>query len=178
MVSKMKKIILNPWIIAVVAPMITTTLVAFIKKVNIIDAIKIVYKFLTSILNYKVSMWMVILFFAVIVFSLICYAKITESSEELQPKWINYTKDQYKEWYFKWKYEKIYGNQYRIEELRTICFCGCGLNRKDRVANTYYSNGVLLCPKCGKQYNMVDNEVLEELQVVLQHNIESGNYNL
>lgn len=130
-----------------------------------------------DILNYKISIWMIILFFMSIVLIFCCYVKITELKEDLETNWINYTEDKYKQWYFKWEYEKTYGNQYSIKDLRPICICGCGLNRKGQVGNTYYSNGVLLCPKCGKNYDTVNNEVLEEFMVLLQHNIETENYN-
>ena len=80
------------------------------------------------------------------------YIKVLEIKEEQNPKWINYTKDTYKGWYFKWEYSKYY-DTYSIKNLRTICECGCGLSNKRRHHNIYYSNGILVCPKCDRSYD-------------------------
>lgn len=140
MLEKFNKILLNPWTIAILYPIITTVIVAIVKGIDFVDAIKYIVNIIKIILDYKISIKIIVLRI---------YINVLEIKEEQNPKWINYTKDTYKGWYFKWEYSKYY-DTYSIKNLRPICECSCRLSNKRRHHNIYYSNVVLVCPKCDR----------------------------
>lgn len=172
MKSKFKKFISNPWTIAILSPIITAIIVACYKKVNIIEAIQLILNFLLILFTYKISIWVIVLSLAIIVFVLYCYIKITNISEEKEPEWLKYTHDTYKKWHFKWAYVYDYG-KYRIDNIQPTCSCGCSLIHKDKLNNTYFSNGILFCPNCKKTYDMIDNDTINEFEAILLYNIKS-----
>lgn len=176
MLQKFKKALLNPWIIAIISPIITTSIVAIVKDINFIEAIKYILITIKAILDYKISVKIIALIVIILYIVLKIYIMISEFKEEQNPKWINYTKDIYKEWHFTWEYDKYY-NTYNIKNIRPICECGCGLNHKGRHHNRYYSNGVLVCPKCDNSYNSVNDEIINDFRTILYHNIQTNNYN-
>ena len=176
MLEKFKKILLNPWTIAILSPIITTAIVAIVKGIDFVDAIKYVVNIIKIILDYKISIKMIALIIILLYIVLRIYIKVLEIKEEQNPKWINYTKDTYKGWYFKWEYSKYY-DTYSIKNLRPICECGCGLSNKRRHHNIYYSNGVLVCPKCDRSYDYIGEDVIKDFKTILYHNIETDNYN-
>lgn len=175
MVQKFKKILLSPWVIAVLSPIITTSIVAIIKGINFIDAIKYIVNIIKIVLDYKISV-KIIAIIILLYIVLRIYIKILELKEEGKPKWLKYTQDIYKGWHFKWEYSKGY-DTYSIKNLRLICEYGCGLSIKGRHYSTYYSNGVLVCPKCDRTYNSIDEEIISDFKTILSHNIETNNYN-
>lgn len=175
MKSKLKTFITNPWTIAVLSPIITTLIVSFYKKVNIVEAIQLILKFLLTLFTYKISIWIIGLSLTITIFVFYFYIKITNINEEKEPEWLKYTYDTYKKWHFTWTYENYYG-KYKIENIQPICSCGCRLIHKDRLNNTYYSNGILFCPNCKKTYDMIDNDIIDEFEAILQHNIKTRNY--
>lgn len=175
MVQKFKRILLSPWTIAVLSPIITTSIVAIIKGINFIDAIKYIINIIKIVLDYKISVKTIAIIIILLYIVLRIYIKILELKEEGKPKWLNYTQDIYKGWHFKWEYTKGY-DTYSIKNLRPICECGCGLSIKERHHNTYYSNGVLVCPKCDRTYNSIDEEIISDFKTILSHNIETNNY--
>lgn len=175
MKNKLNKLMSNSWTIAILAPIITTIIVACFKRVNIIEAIQLIFNFMEYIFNYKISIWVIIMTLSIIVIVFYCYIKITHISEEPKPKWLNYTQDTYKKWIFKWTYEKNYG-KYSIENLQPVCSCGCGLIQKSQINSIYYGGGILYCPKCNSTYATIDNEIINEFKTILYHNIETGNY--
>lgn len=173
--KNIKKIILNPWLIAIIAPIITTGIVAVIKEVNFGQATKYIFNIIINILNYKVSIKIILIVVAILILVFLMYIKLINFKEEQKPAWINYTKDRYKEWFFKWTYIKVY-NKYSIEDITPICKCGCILSRKDRHNNRYYSNGVLVCPKCNSSYSNLDIDDINDFKAIIYHNIETNNY--
>lgn len=177
MLQKLKKTLLNPWIIAILSPIITTSIVAIVKDINFIEGIKYILSVIKVILDYKISVKVIALIVIILCIVLKIYVVISELKEEHNPKWLSYTKDAYKEWYFKWEYSKYY-SEYDIKNIRPICECGCGLNYKHRHHDRYYSNGVLVCPKCDNSYNSVNNEIINDFKAILYHNIETNNYNI
>lgn len=177
MSNKLKKFISNPWLIAIVSPIITAGIFAFIKDINFIEASDIIWHFIKHILNYNISLKVIILVIVILFGGLKVYFKILDYKEEFTPDWLRYTMDKYKEWYFKWDYIK-YGNKYTIENIRPICRCGCGLNRKSQHKNIYYGGGALVCPKCNNSYNIVSDDDMNDFRIILNHNIETKRYNL
>lgn len=175
--QKIKKVLLNPWTIAILSPIITTVIVAIVKDINFIEAIKYIVNIIKIILDYKISVKMIALIVIILYIALRIYIKVLEFKEQQNPRWLNYTKDKYKEWYFKWEYGK-YCNTYNIKNIRPICECGCGLTYKERHHNTYYSNGVLICPKCDNSYNAINDEIINDFKTILYHNIETDNYSI
>lgn len=100
MLEKFKKILLNPWTIAILSPIITTAIVAIVKGIDFVDAIKYIVNIIKIILDYKISIKMIALIIILLYIVLRIYIKVLEIKEEQNPKWINYTKDTYKGWYF------------------------------------------------------------------------------
>jgi hypothetical protein len=115
MKNKLKKLMTNSWTIAILAPIIVSIAVSWFNKVSIVDATKLIFNFMASILNYKISIWTIVLSLATIVFVFYCYIKISNISEEKEPEWLKYTHDTYRNWNFKWTYEKNYYGKYSIE---------------------------------------------------------------
>jgi uncharacterized protein YbaR (Trm112 family) len=109
-----------------------------------------------------------------IVFGIIKIIKKPEKSNT--PEWLNYKKDYYKNWKFTWDYYLNSNYQYAMKDLRPICKCGCELSLKDRVGNTCYSNGVLVCPKCNTTYPSLDEEIIDDFKKIANYNIRNDKF--
>lgn len=175
MSNKFKKLIVNPWLIAILSPIVTTYIVAIVKNIKFLDAIKVICNFIQDVLNYKISLKFNVLFILILFIIIKIYIKIVELKKDSEPLWLNYTKDTYGEWYFSWEYEKHYNN-YSIENIHPICRCGCSLSKRRQHNNMHYGNGVLVCPKCDACYESISDETISDFEKILYHNIETNNY--
>lgn len=176
---QLKKVLNNPWIIAVFAPIITTIISSILiskkQNVNIKESLLIMYSFIKSIFTYKIPLWGILLFILLIIFIIFIAISIFQktkfrNSNEYPDWYYDFTTMNYGEWLFKWNYE-VYGNKYEVENIRPICTCQCELVEKDRIGNTYYSTSVLFCPNCKKVYKYPDMETLNEVKSLISYNI-------
>lgn len=176
-----KKIFNNQWIIAVFAPIITTgiTSVWISKKqnVNIKESLLIIYNFLKNIINYKFTIGTLLIFIILIIFlgyiAIYILQKTNSNTFREHPDWYyDFRTMNYKEWIFKWGYEKYY-NSYKIKNLKPICSCECELVEKNNIDNTYYCKPILFCPNCKNIYTLPNVEIIEELNKLILYNVNN-----
>lgn len=178
MKKKIYRILKNPWTVGIFTPIIataiTSVLISSTNKINTKESLKIIFGFFIDILNYKMSIGMIM----VIIISLICiftmfYKKNTESNYVGYPEWYTDFKNlNYKKWWFKWEYE-VYDGKTEIENLRAICKCGCDLNRRS-ICDTKIN--ILFCPSCQNTYDLLENGVKDEVKNKIIHMINKGYY--
>jgi len=178
--KKTKKVLSNTWIISIFSPIITTIIIsaftAFIKQINFFDAFKLLLSWILKMITFRVPLYVIALAIILFVLVIYLYVKTEETKESNLPNWLNYTKEQYKSWTFKWEYYLGYNNKYEIKDLRPVCQCGCELSMKDKHKNRWYNEGILLCPNCENTYPTLNRDVLEDFEKKLIHSIKTGNY--
>lgn len=182
--KSIKKILSNTWVVSIlcsiIATIIVSTATALYKQINLLEALKLLFKtlltWISNILIFRVPVYIILLVILFLIFAIEIYLKFSTAKEVNSPKWLNYTRTRYKNWVLKWEYRLSYGNKYKIENLHPICECGCELSKKNRQGNSYYSNGILVCPKCGNTYPLLENSTLEDFQKILIHDIDTENY--
>jgi hypothetical protein len=178
--KKIKKIFSNAWVVgilgSIIATIILSAITAMYQNINIIQALKQVFHWALSVFTYKVPIYAIIL--VIIGLFIIAEVLIAVKSPKTNnlPKWLKYTKASCKSWIFTWEYQLSYNKEYSIEKLRPICQCGCELSFKEKFGNTYYSNGVLVCPKCQSTYPSIDDSIIEDVKKILIHNIKTEDY--
>ena len=176
--KRVKKILANIWVISIVSPIITAIIIsvftALIKQINFFEAFKLLLSWIFRIFTFRIPLYVFVLIILFIIF-IYLYVKIEETKESNLPNWLNYTKEHYKSWIFKWEYSLGY-NKYEIKNLRPICRCGCELSIKDEYKNKWYSRGILVCPNCGNTYPTLDRDTLDDFQKILIHSINMGDY--
>ena len=156
---------------------LSTVLVAYIQNINFIDALKFIFDIIKKILTFQISIkvWTLIVVGIIVFLFLKAAIKVLDHKDNALD-FLNYTEDRYKEWHFKWEYYKGYDGKYHIKNINPICRCGCSLSLRQRNHNTYYTNGILVCPNCDTTYNSIESEIIEDLKRLICHNIETGNY--
>lgn len=126
---------------------------------TIVFAMKWLYTFILSILNFNLKVWWVILGILGCIFILYIIYKFQEFNENNQPEFLRYTKDTIQGWKWEWHWEKDYTGKYAVENLHPICInCDSPLVNK----NDYQGN--LYCVRCGRQrspHNMPDFKHIE-----------------
>ncbi len=163
-------------IVSVISTLIASTITALYKQINIIQGIKQVLQWIISFFSCKIPIYgfFIIIIVLLIVSGIIEIIKKPEKGNT--PEWLNYKKDNYKDWKFAWDYYLTSKYQYAMKDLRPICNCGCELSLKDRVGNTYYSYGILVCPKCNTTYPNMEEEVIDDFKKIVNYNIRNGNF--
>ncbi|MDF2609308.1 MAG: hypothetical protein K0R92_782 [Lachnospiraceae bacterium] len=163
-------------LISVLSAFIVSAITALYKQVNILQGLKQVFQWIISFFSYKLPIYafLFIIIGLLIVFGIIKIIKKPEKSNT--PEWLNYKKDYYKNWKFTWDYYLNSNYQYAMKDLRPICKCGCELSLKDRVGNTCYSNGVLVCPKCNTTYPSLDEEIIDDFKKIANYNIRNDKF--
>lgn len=178
--SKIKKVLSNVWVIGVFSPIIGTIIIsaftALIKQINFFVALKLILMWIVKVITFRIPLYIIIIVILSLFFAIKVYVKIQDSKESNLPKWLKYTKIQYKNWFMAWEYELNYDNKYKIESVRPICKCGCELSFKESYKNAFYGNGVLVCPKCESTYPPLERSSLEDFYKILIHDINVGNY--
>lgn len=179
--EKVKKLLNNQWVVNICAPIIvagiTTFGVSLTQKVSLKDSIVIIVNFIKSILNFKVSIWViglsVIIAFTIIYIMLIMFAK---SDSRKYPDWYyDFKTIKYKEWTWAWIYE-MYSNKYEIKNLRPICSCGCGLVERSRLDNMHFNPPRLVCPNCKTIYNSPEYATEKEVKHLIEYKVRTNTY--
>lgn len=178
--KKLKKVLLNTWVISVISPIITAIIIsaftAFVNQINFFDAFKLLLSWILKIVTFRIPLYVVAVGIILFILAIYLYARIEESKESNLSIWLNYTNDKYKSWTFKWEYYLGYNNKYEIKNIRPICQCGCELSMKDEYRNRWYSRGILLCPNCENTYPTMDRDIIEDFEKILIHKINTENY--
>lgn len=180
MKKNLKKFLANQWTIAIIAPLllavVTPIWVSIWKKINIWESIKLIGIFLKNVaintLSYKVPVWIIIISIIAILLILIIIFKILYFKNS-KPNWYYEFREMTREdWHFKWDYffdsdKKAYSSR----NIRPICSCKCSLIPKSNIGGDYYSEKRLLCPNCGKVYNIPNIETLNEVRALIDYTI-------
>jgi len=165
---------IKTWILgvfsAVAATVISSLIISHLNNVDFAQGALIVFSGISSVFLYKIPIFIIII--AIVIFLVFRwlvkrFRHVIEQPAE--PEWINYVLRRYKSWMFVWRYEKDYEGKYRVKQITPICECGCQLSH-----NIFYTQEK--CPKCGTSYPQLTNEITDELQRVIEHDIRSGEY--
>jgi len=152
--SKLNKITMNPWTIAITAPLIT---IIFLKIVDIVAGTKILFWclnviksvfssiYIFLIAKYEWSLYqLILLFISAPVFGLIVLwviLKFREIKEKSKPGWFSYTQDTFDNVVYKWEWCKANNGKYQIMHIMKHCSkCECQLidDRCPNCKTTYY----------------------------------------
>ena len=182
-IKRVLKSLIGQIIMAVISTIIGNFIVEKITKFNILKFIwekllrtlNLIWQFL----NIKISIWIYIVFFIILVFIFIGYLIIKNKEYEIQePDFLKYREDKYKgRVKFRWEYNKDYNGKYKMVNFIPICECGCYLDEKKQIGNSYFGTKQYVCPKCGKQYGKVlSYEEMQSFEKILISNIEKGEY--
>jgi hypothetical protein len=179
---KTKEFLKNPWTLSIgsglIVLLISSIINSIINKLNLFEGL---YNILTSIvlffkkiLTYKVSIWVVILIFLALFFILIFISIIRDKFDN--PKWKEYKLQYFGKWLFTWKYIDMFGNT-EIISLRPICDnCRCDLSAQ---LDSYQMGAIkLYCPNCGKEFPVLKNTTLEDVEKIIIRNLKTGEYQL
>ena len=177
------KSLMGQTILGVISTIIANFIVEQITQFNILkflgqkiwELIKIIW----NLLNTKIPIWIYIVTSIVLIFILVIYIKIKSEQEKMQePDFLNYTEDKYKgRVKFRWEYKKDYNGKYVLYNFIPICECGCQLDTRKQIGNSWYGTEQYICPKCEKQYgNILSNEEMESFNKILISNIRNGEY--
>jgi len=150
---------------------ILTVIYDFLKNKPVLTTIliilKAIVKFFSSILNFQLKIWWVLLGIAFVIFILYIIYKVLEikySTTNLPP-FMNYTEDIILHWSWKWVWEKQYDGKYDIEYLRPICpRCNTPL-----ICN-YFS---YRCPRCNHEAHS-DIPDLDTVKIMIMDNVEKA----
>lgn len=180
MKNKLKKYKKNPWLIAIIAPIIVFFIISALKSfkadINFVEGVKFVYfslfDFVTSILLFKVAVWIYLLTFLGILIIIEIILRLKESSK---PLWLDYKRDYVNGIWFEWNYIKEF-NKYKINNLKPICSdCHCELSKgidDSNLIDKYY----LYCPSCQKRFEMINQRKINDAKKVIESRIKKGKF--
>lgn len=158
---------------------LTTVIAATVLKITSKITFNEIIKYINNILNYTVSVKTILIFLGVFLgIILVIFIFMNKDNENNDLEWLKYTKDTYKDWILEWRYNLINYRTYNIVNIHPICECGCKLTGKRKYGNTYYSNGILICPNCNKSYPMINEEAIEDFKLIIERNIKVHNYKI
>lgn len=163
-------------LISVISALIISAITALYKQINILQGIKQVFQWIISFFSHKLPIYVFLLIIIGLVIIINVIKRDKGAEKDNGKQWLNYKKDYYKGWVFAWDYYLTSNYQYAMKNLRPICNCGCELSLKGSVGNTFYTNGVLVCPKCNSTYPYLDGEIMEDFKKIINYNIQSGEY--
>lgn len=163
-------------LISVISALIISAITALYKQINILQGIKQVFQWIISFFSYKLPIYGFLLIIIGLIFIKKIIKRTKKTGESNEREWLNYKKDYYKNWVFAWDYYLTSNYQYAMKDLRPICNCGCELSLKGSVGNTFYTNGVLVCPKCNSTYPYLDGEIMEDFKKIVGYNIKNSKY--
>jgi Type II secretory pathway, component PulF len=163
-------------LVTVISAFIVSAITAIYKQINIFQAIKQVIQRIISFFSYRLPIYGFLLIIIGFIIIIEIIKRSTKNKKSNGPEWLEYKKDYYKNWLFAWDYYFTSNYQYAMKDLRPICKCGCELSLKDSIGNTFYSYGVLVCPKCNTTYPYLDKEILEDFKKIVSYNIKNNKY--
>jgi hypothetical protein len=146
---------------AVVVGTVISVLSVLILKIKPNELFMFILLFVRNIMLYTIPVW-IILAFSIIVLVMFMFVRSRKSKP---PKWLRYTKREYKGHVFEWDYA---GKEPR--NFYELCpECGCRISEK-------------YCPNCEHKIQRIDflshgyHSYIEDLTKVIRHDIETGMY--
>ena len=172
--SKCKKVLMNPWTITIIAPIITYFLLRTLDLIagteilsrclhSIVSVFVTIYNFLTT--QYEWKLYQLILLFisgpVIGFFVLWIISKFEKVNEEHKPLWLNYTKDNFDNIIYKWEWCKNSDGIYIISNIYQYCSqCEC------RLINAKCPNCNLTFYRYMKPYNEVEALILHKVDMM------------
>lgn len=104
-----------------------------------------IWRFILQCLTFQLRVWWVLLAIAGLILILYVVAKIDEQkhSETNQHSFLQYTKDEIKNWTWEWDWGKRYDGKYEVWNLHPICpRCNTPL------IHSYTGGRTMECPRC------------------------------
>ncbi len=181
MAKKNKGFWQNNWTITIgsgIILLIVASVKDFISKLPVLTTISRIISFVwNDILNYKISLWIVLLVTVVIKIARLINARwkkpilndvVVPESED--PPFINYRRDRLKSWTWSWDYN-IRGNNFEIINLIPIC-------EKCNMKMLNSANSLFTCPNCSQYRSTYSNthESIPKIKALIEHRIENNLY--
>lgn len=177
------KSLIGETIIAVISAILGNFMV---EKITNFNVLKFLWKKLLQLLNLicdffniKIAIWIYIVITVGLIGIVIVYLMIHNRIVKLtEPDFLKYCEDKYKgRVKFRWEYIKDFEGKYRMQNFIPICECGCQLDQKREIGNTYFGINQYVCPKCEKQYgNVLNYDEMQSFEKILISNVRNGDY--
>ncbi len=135
--------------------------------------LNVVYDAAITTLNYPIRIWVILL----LIFGLYgIYYGFKKSVKKIEPEWLQYKKDIFKTWIWKWEY-KLDNNsgRYHIQNLAPYC----PDDEVQLLSNGLSWNREFYCPKCNKTYPEKWKDSFEKEQdifALIRSKIEKNNF--
>lgn len=164
----------NPWTIGICTILIASAINSFLENVNIFQSI---IKVFLSIISFKIPTWVLVL--GVGGYHILNKFFLKPVNTIPKPEWISYNKEKHNGILYKWDYQ-INNDKYEPSEIIPICDdCFCPLTEREFPIGWSHFGGeesYSYCPKCLKRFMHVDQDVLDDIEKIIKHNIQSGEY--
>jgi hypothetical protein len=139
----------------------------------------VVYHFIISLINYRISLWIIILSLILFYFFKKIYTKINIAEPPQLPEWINYREAVFKKWRWKWDWILNCKGDYQISNLVPYCNkCNCRLTNISSLRGTCYK-----CPMCEDVYGGIHGKYSEnfteskvDIESLILNTIEEEKY--
>lgn len=183
--EKMKRIInwmkenkiISTIIVGVAVELIATAIISGINKVDLIKSTEllwnVIFKFFSTILNFNIPVWMILIAIFLLYILLRIIIKIKEN-ENFDNKWYeNYTADNYKGVLYNWYYYKNFEGQLDLNNFRPICtYCRGNLTTTNNYRNSHYMTPHLYCPNCDKVLETPSREDINQAELFVRDNLK------
>lgn len=168
----MKKFRNSKWALAIVPVVLSfllSLLADWIKQVEIFSTIKTIattlWKWMLAFLNFEVKVWWILVFLVCLVILLWIIAKVADTKEKNQPKFLQYTEDHFRDWKWSWTWGRTYTGKWQVENLIAHCpQCDTPM-RHDNFDTVFH------CSRCSYESdNHSDNR--DDVMVVIYDNVD------
>lgn len=125
--KKGKKVIMNPWTVAIGSGIILTILTDIIKKEALFSTLNFLitklWNILMMFLTIELKMWWVLVGIIALICVLLIALKVLSSKQQIKdkPKFIEYTRGRILEYEWKWRWTKYSFGKYKIDDLHPVC---------------------------------------------------------
>lgn len=169
--------IISTIIVGVAVELIATAIISGINKVDLIKSTEllwnVIFKFFSTILNFNIPVWMILIAIFLLYILLRIIIKIKEN-ENFDNEWYeNYTTDNYKGVLYNWYYYKNFEGQLDLNNFRPICtYCRGNLTITNNYRNSHYMTPHLYCPNCDKVLETPSREDINQAELFVRNNLK------
>lgn len=130
MKSKLKKFLMNPWIVSTgsgLLVLIVTVAIDYFSAERIFTTFKkmliFIWSAILTFLNFEIKVWWLLIGIAVLLLGLYIYCKYLDSKQSVpdKPEFLKYTQDTILGYKWDWHWEKGADGNYYVDGLRPIC---------------------------------------------------------
>ena len=164
-------------IVGVTIELISTGILSAIHSVDFIKSTKMlwnaIYNFISTILNFKISVWFIIATLFILYLVLLLIIKINETKDTDNSWYEGYTTDSYRGVLYNWDYYKDYDGKLDLKNFRPICkYCKGNLTLTEKYGNSYYMTPQLYCPNCDKILETPSSEEIRQAELFVRNNLK------